>query len=209
MRDEPDRRHGRSPAARRDGREKIRQLPEVQQRNGMENHPARPEMNFTRLRPVAVAAIAVVSLTACGSETNLPSATRSSPFTQGATATASPGRAQAATATPTPAPTPTATRAATPPPPPHPSVTFVNAPISARPGQTVTLQARTSTNTGCSILVVYKSGPSRAQGLGPKTSDAAGNVTWTWMVGTRTTPGSWRITVTCGAASGQTLIVVS
>lgn len=44
------------------------------------------------------------------------------------------------------------------------------------------------------IAVHYKSRPSTAQGLEPKTADADGNVSWTWMVG-RERPqepgGSW------------------
>jgi hypothetical protein len=36
---------------------------------------------------------------------------------------------------------------------------------------------------------------SSAQGLIPKAADADGNVTWTWRVGTRTTPGEWPIII--------------
>jgi micrococcal nuclease len=89
------------------------------------------------------------------------------------------------------------------------SVSFVNAPLSARHGQATTLKAKTSPNTVCSIRVEYKSGPSHAQGLGAKTSDGVGNVSWTWIVGSNTTPGQWPIYVTCGSASGQTYITVS
>jgi micrococcal nuclease len=120
------------------------------------------------------------------------------------------------TAPPTPKPTPTpAPPSASPAPvqatqvPPTASVNFVNAPLTARPGQATTLIARTSPNTGCTIEVDYKSGPSHAQGLVPKTSDAGGNVAWTWVVGTRTTPGQWPIYVTCGSARNQTYINVT
>jgi hypothetical protein len=89
------------------------------------------------------------------------------------------------------------------------TVTFVNAPLAASRGSNVTLQARTSPNTNCSIEVDYKSGPSTASGLVPKTSDSAGNVSWTWKVGTNTTLGSWPITVTCGNGSAQTQISVT
>ena len=118
-----------------------------------------------------------------------------------------------------PTPTATATPAstltpapATPAPAPAvlaPVLTFVNAPLSARHGQATTLIVRTSPNTACSIQVVYKSGPSTAQGLVPKTSDGAGNVSWTWIVGSRTTPGQWPIYVTCGSASDETSINVT
>ncbi len=57
---------------------------------------------------------------------------------------------------------------------------------------------RTNPGTYCSITVIYRSGPSRAAGLGPQTAGQDGNITWTWKVGTRTTPGSWPIVVECG-----------
>jgi hypothetical protein len=85
----------------------------------------------------------------------------------------------------------------------QPSVTFIGNSFSAQPGHTFTLRVRTNANTGCSIVVVDASG-APLQGLDPKTSDAAGNVAWTWMVDASTKPGRWPITVTCGAASGWT-----
>jgi hypothetical protein len=88
-------------------------------------------------------------------------------------------------------------------------VTFLNAPITAARGLNATLQVKTAPNTSCSIEVDYKSGPSTAAGLGAKTSDAAGNVSWTWKVAGNTTPGSWPITVTCGSGSAQTHITVT
>ena len=47
------------------------------------------------------------------------------------------------------------------------------------------------------IAVYYKSGASRAQGLYPK---RGARISWTWKVGTRTTPGRWGIVVSCGSA---------
>jgi hypothetical protein len=47
------------------------------------------------------------------------------------------------------------------------------------------------------ILVHYKSGPSRAKGLVPKVASGSGRVSWTWRVGSNTTPGRWPIVVTC------------
>jgi hypothetical protein len=88
-------------------------------------------------------------------------------------------------------------------------VTFVNAPLTVAHGSNATLQVRTTPNTSCSIEVDYKSGPSTAAGLVTKSADSVGNVTWTWKVGAKTTPGSWPITVTCGGASGPTQITVT
>jgi micrococcal nuclease len=77
-------------------------------------------------------------------------------------------------------------------------VTITRAPGTVRRGARATVAARTTPGAQCSIVVRYKSGPSKAQGLGPKTADAKGDVAWSWMVGTRTTPGSWPVTIMCG-----------
>lgn len=68
----------------------------------------------------------------------------------------------------------------------------------ARPGGHATLVAAVSPSASCSITVLYKSGSSHAHGLTPHRS-VAGKVSWTWMVGTNTTPGNWVIYVDCGA----------
>ena len=73
----------------------------------------------------------------------------------------------------------------------------VTSPISA--GSYATLSASVSPARTCSITVYYKSGPSEAQGLNSKRPNK-GRVSWTWKVGTRTTPGTWRIQVSCGSA---------
>lgn len=67
------------------------------------------------------------------------------------------------------------------------------------PGADATLVARVSPARRCTITVYYKSGPSVAQGLYPK-RPRNGRVSWTWMVGTNTTAGSWPIQVRCGSA---------
>jgi hypothetical protein len=73
----------------------------------------------------------------------------------------------------------------------------VTSPISA--GSQATLTASVTPNATCSITVNYKSGPSHAAGLYP-TRSTNHRVSWTWMVGTRTTPGRWTIDVRCGSA---------
>ena len=76
--------------------------------------------------------------------------------------------------------------------------------IDPRPayrGNPVTLTARVSPrNVICSITVYYKSGPSHARGVQPRKRPIGGRVSWTWLVGTRTTPGGWPIVVACGHA---------
>ncbi len=82
--------------------------------------------------------------------------------------------------------------------PDFPPVKFVTvrSPVPHGGQALVTIQTRPATY--CAIAVIYKSGSSKAAGLDPQTSDAGGKITWTWKVGTRTTPGTWPIIVECG-----------
>ena len=83
----------------------------------------------------------------------------------------------------------------------------VTSPISR--GSYATLVARVAPSRLCSITVSYKSGPSTARGLYAK-RPSGGRVSWTWKVGTRTTPGRWPIRVACGSAgSFRTSFVVT
>jgi len=81
-------------------------------------------------------------------------------------------------------------------------IVSVTSPIGK--GYTATLQAKTVPGAYCTIVVYYKSGPSTAAGLYPKEADSEGNVSWSWKVGTRTTPGSWQIVVTA-SLDGETV----
>ena len=83
----------------------------------------------------------------------------------------------------------------------------VTSPVSR--GGSATVVVQTSPAASCTIVVTYKSGPSSAQGLGPKQAGADGQVSWTWMVGSRTTPGDWPITVTCGGQTIETTFTVT
>jgi len=80
------------------------------------------------------------------------------------------------------------------------SVRLIGVTSPASPGSYATLAARVAPSATCSIVVNYKSGPSHAQGLYAKRPSGTGRVSWTWMVGTRTTPGRWGIVVSCGRA---------
>ena len=76
-------------------------------------------------------------------------------------------------------------------------VRLVNVTSPVGHGSYATLTVNVSRTATCSIEVDYKSGPSHAQGLYPKRGT---RISWTWKVGTRTTPGRWPITVSCGTA---------
>ncbi len=96
----------------------------------------------------------------------------------------------------TPVPTDTSVSTDTPAPPPiRLVITSLTTPIHR--GATAMLVARTAAHATCSIDVEYASGPSSAQGLGDKTANGSGVVTWSWKVGSRTTFGAWPVTVTC------------
>jgi micrococcal nuclease len=77
-----------------------------------------------------------------------------------------------------------------------------------RRGATATVAAHTAPGAQCSIVVRYKSGPSRAQGLGPKAVNSKGDVSWSWKVGTNTTPGNWPVVITCDGEVASTEVVV-
>lgn len=66
------------------------------------------------------------------------------------------------------------------------------------PGDTgfVTIQGKPGVTY--TITVTYKSGPSKAKGLEPKTADEAGTVTWQWKIGSKTSSGTFTITVSGG-----------
>ena len=82
----------------------------------------------------------------------------------------------------------------------------LTSPIS--PGADATITVRTTSGVSCSIVVNYKSGPSQAQGLDPKTAGSDGVCSWTWKVGTNTTPGTWSIVVTTGGIARMYTFVV-
>ncbi len=58
------------------------------------------------------------------------------------------------------------------------------------------------------IAVYYASGKSRAKGLSPRIANGNGVVEWTWKVGQRTKPGTYRITVTGGGETAETTFSV-
>ena len=97
--------------------------------------------------------------------------------------------------------TPTPTAKLVPAPTPHRptalTVRFTKLTSSVHRGAYATASVATAGGAYCTITVTYKSGPSKAAGLGSKTANSAGAVSWTWLVGSRTTPGAWPVTVTC------------
>lgn len=82
-----------------------------------------------------------------------------------------------------------------------------------RRGAKATAMARTAAGSSCAIAVRYASGPSEAAGLDPQTAGEDGMLSWSWTVGTRTTPGTWEVEVTCidpqgRSSSGRAVVTV-
>jgi hypothetical protein len=71
--------------------------------------------------------------------------------------------------------------------------------LYVHPGDYASVTVQTRPGAWGTIRVVYKSGPSKAKGLVPKTADPSGRITWTWKVGTHTTRGDWPVTITVGS----------
>jgi len=82
-------------------------------------------------------------------------------------------------------------------------VKLISVTSPARHGYDATIVVATAPKAACTIAVYYKSGASRAEGLVPETADAQGRIAWIWRVGTRTTPGTWPIIVSCSLGSRQ------
>ena len=86
-------------------------------------------------------------------------------------------------------------------------VLLSGAPPVASRGRTATVAVRDYPARPCNPAVFYKSGPSQAQGLYPKwpwtfpyNGLTYGYISWSWFVGTNTTPGVWPISIYCGDA---------
>lgn len=85
---------------------------------------------------------------------------------------------------------------------PRPFVEVVSITSPVSPGYDAWLVARTEPYAACSICVRYLSGCGHAQGLYDQYADSRGYLYWTWRVGTRTTPGTWPVIITCGCQGG-------
>ena len=91
----------------------------------------------------------------------------------------------------------------------HLSVVLTSVTSPVRHGNAASIIVKTAPGAACTIVVAYKSGPSRAKGLDTKTANQDGIVSWAWIVGTRTTPGAWPITVTCSGGGSQATLETS
>ncbi len=169
-----------------------------------------------RIALVALSALLVLAV-ACSGTKSTPSAKATTTSTVAATTPA-----QAATVTKTPPPplgqepfTATAQPTDTPiqpaptqPPQAASGVTFTSV-VGGPPGGTASATVQTSPNASCSITYVTPHGTvSRARGLYAKTAGTTGLVSWSWVIGTSTQPGTGTVTVTCNGVSANAPITI-
>ena len=87
---------------------------------------------------------------------------------------------------------------------------ITDATASAKVGDTVTLKAKTAPNTTCGIDYFNPSGSeSQAGGLEDKTSDAQGNISWSWIIPSSGGKGTGYVAVTCNNFTAWREIAVS
>lgn len=91
----------------------------------------------------------------------------------------------------------------------QPQLRLVSLTSPVSPGDDASITIQTAPNAACIITVRYKSGPSKARGLYPQNADGRGMVTWTWRVGSRTTPGRWPIIIACSAGGREVTLQTS
>lgn len=74
-------------------------------------------------------------------------------------------------------------------------LTITSWPKTASRNETVSVTIKGKADTKYYIEVNYKTGPSTSKDLDPKTSNANGEITWTWKVGARSAAGTFDIIV--------------
>jgi len=72
-------------------------------------------------------------------------------------------------------------------------------------GHLASASAHSGPHLRCTIKLVVGGHAISASGLGARTTNASGNVSWSWVVPSATRTGSWPVTVTCqsGSRSGK------
>jgi hypothetical protein len=79
----------------------------------------------------------------------------------------------------------------------------------AAPGGRASVTAQAPPGSTCSLAYTTPAGTSsRAQGLGTKTADASGTVSWSWEIGPSTRPGTGTVVVNCDGADVRSSIAI-
>lgn len=149
------------------------------------------------IKIVGILAASTIMLGSCSSPPK-PSVPTSQPSATTVATTAAITQTSSTTATTTT--TPAIYSIATP--PTGTALVIVSGPTSISRDQTTTITIHGKPHTEYQIRVVHNSiVTSTAQGLEPKTSDASGNVSWTWTIDSSIGKGPARATITGGGAS--------
>lgn len=88
-------------------------------------------------------------------------------------------------------------------------VTQLGQHLTVHDGGEASVSVHSQPNILATIEVDYKSGPSHAKGLEPKKADSSGQVSWSWKVGTNTTPGTYKVIIKDGSQSITKFLTVS
>lgn len=81
------------------------------------------------------------------------------------------------------------------------SIKVVSTNLDVNPGDYASVTIHVTPGATGNIAVYYSSGKSSSSSLVPKAADSSGNITWKWVVGTRTTPGDWKVEISVGSNS--------
>ncbi|MGG6312825.1 TadE/TadG family type IV pilus assembly protein [Paenibacillus macerans] len=87
---------------------------------------------------------------------------------------------------------------------PGQAAVILSKPDPAYAGHRAAIKARIAPGTTAKLTVYYKSGVSQAKYLGEAAADDEGIVTWNWLVGGNTTPGTWSFVIETGNGSRTT-----
>lgn len=86
------------------------------------------------------------------------------------------------------------------------SVTYITAPVKR--GENALLNIHTNPKASCTIAVTNDVKTAlKDSGLITKTSDARGNVAWSWTVGLDTPPGKWQAQVYCSVGKKSGMVI--
>lgn len=81
--------------------------------------------------------------------------------------------------------------------------------LSVHDGGVASVTVKTKPYASGSIEVDYKSGPSKAKGLGAKKANSQGVISWSWKVGSNTSPGTYNVIIRLGGQTMTRHLVVS
>lgn len=71
-------------------------------------------------------------------------------------------------------------------------------------GQTGTIAATTAAGAQCKVNLYFRDGNTQAgAGMKPKTANSKGEVSWTWVVSSKSPAGIWPFTVECRNPTGD------